>query len=149
MKRMVICAALLAASTQGIKADDYNYLTVAYNNIEQSITLSTVQKITFSTTNVIVATTEGNVTFPLNQMEKMTFTAEPTAIEKLPEKSANLRFENGKLKAGTGMLRVYNAGGALIRIADVKEKQGNIDLGSLPAGLYIVSQGNETIKIKK
>ena len=93
MKKMVICAALLAVCTQGIKADEYNYLTVAYNNIEQSITLSKVQKITFSASEVIVATTEGNVTFPLNQMEKMTFTAEPTAIEKLPETTCASRTD--------------------------------------------------------
>ena len=149
MKRMVMCAALLAAATQWMMADDYNYLTVAYNNIEQSITLSTVQKITFSTTEVIVATTEGNVTFPLSQMEKMTFTADPTAIGKLPEATDHLRFENGRLQAGKGLVRVYNAGGALIRLANVKEEQGTIDLGTLPAGLYIVGQGNETIKVKK
>lgn len=149
MKKMVICAALLAVCTQGIKADEYNYLTVAYNNIEQSITLSKVQKITFSASEVIVATTEGNVTFPLSQMEKMTFTADPTAIEKLPESSDNLRFENGRLQTGNGILRVYNAGGALIHIANVTEKKGSVDLSTLPAGLYIVSQGKETIKIKK
>ena len=65
-----MCAAIMAACTQGMKADDYNYLTVAYNNIEQSITLSTVQKITFSTTEVIVTTTGGNVTFPLVCLSK-------------------------------------------------------------------------------
>jgi len=122
---------------------------VAYNNIEQSITLSKVQKITFSASEVIVATTEGNVTFPLNQMEKMTFTADPTAIEKLPETTDNLRFENGRLQTGNGILRVYNAGGALIHIANVTEKKGSVDFSTLPAGLYIVSQGKETIKIKK
>jgi len=149
MKKMVICAALLAACTQGIKADDYNYLTVAYNSIEQSITLSTVQKITFSASEVIVATTEGNVTFPLSQMEKMTFTADPTAIEKLPEASDNLHFENGHLLTGSGLIRVYNAGGALIRLANVTEKNGSVDISTLPSGLYIISQGKETIKIKK
>lgn len=149
MKRMTIMALLLSAAWQTTKADDLNYLTVAYNKIEQSITLSTVQKITFNSTQVLVTTTEGVVTFPLSEMEKMTFTAERTAIERLPEKSDNLHFENGKLQTGSGILRIYNAGGALIQIADVKEGQGAISLEGLPEGLYIVSQGKETIKIKK
>ena len=149
MKRMTIMALLLAAAWQTTKADDLNYLTVAYNKVEQSITLSTVQKITFNSTQVLVTTTEGVVTFPLSEMEKMTFTAEKTAIERLPETSDNLRFENGRLQAGTGILRVYNTGGALVRIADIKEKHGSINLDGLPEGLYVVSQGKETIKIKK
>ena len=142
-------ALLLAAAWQTSKADDLNYLTVAYNKVEKSITLSTVQKITFNSTEVLVTTTEGVVTFPLSEMEKMTFTAEPTAIEKLPEVSDNLRFENGRLQTGTGILRVYNTGGALIQIANVKEEHGSVNLEGLPKGLYIVSQGKETIKIKK
>ena len=67
----------------------------------------------------------------------------------MPRLSALLRFENGRLQTGNGILRVYNAGGALIHIANVTEKKGSVDFSTLPAGLYIVSQGKETIKIKK
>lgn len=148
--RIIFTFVLAAVAMQQAIADDYNYLTVAYNQVEKSITLGTVRKITFSDTNVIVTTTEGDYSFALSEMEKMTFTADPTAIQRLPEQTGNLRYENGKLtslKAGT--LRIYNASGALIHLGSVTDKGGIIDLNSLPAGLYIISQGDQAIKIKK
>jgi len=149
MKKILILA-LVAMSAHTLWADDYNYLTVAYNSVEQSITLSTVQKITFEDSNCVVTTTEGNYSFPLSQMEKMTFTADPTAIEALPLQSENMKCLNGQLTLGqTGLLRIYNASGALIRVAQVSQKGTTVSLASLPSGLYIVTLGGQTIKVKK
>ena len=148
MKKLFL-SALVALSAHTVWADDYNYLTVAYNSVEQSIALGTVQKITFENGNCVVSTTDGQFTYPLSQMEKMRFTADPTAIKSLPSASKSLAFANGLLTLGRpGTLRIYNAGGSLIRLAEV-DKNGTADLRSLPKGLYIISLGDETIKIKK
>ncbi|MCR5433080.1 MAG: T9SS type A sorting domain-containing protein [Bacteroidaceae bacterium] len=148
MKKLFL-SALVALSAHTVWADDYNYLTVAYNSVEQSIALGTVQKITFENGNCVVSTTDGQFTYPLSQMEKMRFTADPTAIKSLPSTSKSLAFANGLLTLGRpGTLRIYNAGGSLIRLAEV-DKNGTADLRSLPKGLYIISLGDETIKIKK
>jgi hypothetical protein len=148
MKKLFL-SALVALSAHTVWADEYNYLTVAYNSVEQSIALGTVQKITFENGNCVVSTTDGKFTYPLSQMEKMKFTVDPTAIKSLPEASKSLAFANGLLTLGRqGTLRIYNAGGALVRLAEVK-KNGTADLRSLPKGLYIISLGEETIKIKK
>ena len=82
--KKILLSALVALSAQSIWADEYNYLTVAYNSVEQSIALGTVKKITFQGGNCVVSTTEGEFSYPLSQMEKMRFTADPTAIERLP-----------------------------------------------------------------
>ncbi len=150
MKCKIILACALAAATFQATADDYNYLTVTTSSAEQSITLSTVRKITFDTTQALVTTDEGVVTFPLSELQKMAFTTDATAISQLPEQAGGLRFENGQLTVGkAGLLRVYNASGSLMRIASVTAKGGKVDLSQLPAGLYIVSQGKESIKVIK
>lgn len=148
--KKILLSALVALSAHSIWADEYNYLTVAYNNVEQSITLSTVQKITFQNGNCVVSTTEGDFSYPLSQMEKMKFTADPTAIERLPLQTEGLKCADGILTVGQkGLLHIYNANGALIRMANVAQAGSVVNLKSLPKGVYIVRMGETTIKISK
>ena len=84
-----------------------------------------------------------------SEMQKMTFTQDPTAIKSLPTESDDLKFLNGQLSvSGKGTLRVYNASGALIRMANI-EKKSNVSLNGLKPGLYVISMGDQTIKITK
>lgn len=149
-KKIFMAVALFSASSLSVVADDYNFLTVAYNSVEKSISLPTVQKLTFDESNVIVWTTEGQVTFPLSEMEKMTFTADPTAIEALPEQAKGIQYENGTLSvAKAGTLRIYKANGALVSIMQVEKGGTSLNLNNLESGLYIINQGKKTIKLVK
>ena len=149
-KKIFLVTALFSASSLIAVADDYNYLTVAHNSVEESISLPTVQKITFDATNVIVWTTDGQVTFPLSEMEKMTFTVDPTAIKAFPEQAKGIQYENGTLSvAKAGTLRIYKANGALVGIMQVEKGGTSINLNNLESGLYIVTQGKKTIKLIK
>lgn len=143
---MFLLAALFMGSIN-MMADDSKYLTVAYNGIEKSITLATVQKITFDSDNCIVTTTEGEEKFPLAEMQKITFTANPTAIEAMPIQSEDLKVQDGNLLVGgNGTLRIYNAAGQLVGITNVKGKTA-VSLQNLQKGLYIVNMGKQTIKV--
>ena len=148
MKNFLV-AILLMASTTTMWADKYNFLTVSSTG-EEFISLPTIQKITFSEGNCIVATTNGDYTYPLKEIKKMYFSVDdPTAIEALPQEAENLKYKDGKLKVeGDGMLRIYNANGALVQLANVK-KGANINLSNLKSGLYIVNMGDKTIKLTK
>ncbi len=147
-KKILLGLGLMVASLSSI-ADDLNYLTVAYSDVEQSIELSTIQKITFEDSNAVIYTTGDTYTYPLSEMQKMTFTAEATAIKALPTESENMKFNKGQLLvSGNGTLRVYNAAGALVSIAKI-EKKSNVNLSGLKSGLYIISLGDQTIKINK
>ncbi|MBR6031272.1 MAG: T9SS type A sorting domain-containing protein [Bacteroidaceae bacterium] len=152
MKTKNILAAMLLMVSANMMADEYEYkyLTVSYgNNSEESISLPTVQKITFEEGFVVVATTDGNFKFPISIMDKMTFTETATAIEALPEEAKGVTYKDGTLAIkGDGLLRIYNTGGALVNIANVKEG-ANISLGNLPAGVYIVRMGDKVIKVRK
>lgn len=150
MKKPIIASLLLIASLP-VLADDYHYLTVAHASVEQSIELASIQKITFDTQagHAIVTTTEGQVRFPLSEMEKMFFSATATAIKALPAKSQNLSYAKGKLKVDAeGMLYIYAANGQAVRMAKL-QGETSISLDNLPQGTYIVKIGNQTIKIQK
>ncbi len=149
--KTILAATLFAASALTVQADDYNYLTVACNNSEQSISLSAVQKLTFDASQVIVWTTDGQqITFPLAQMEKMSFTANPTSIQSLAGQSQDLRYEGGQLLVhGSGLVRVYRTDGALVYVAKTVSGDNAIGLDALRSGLYVISFAGQTIKIEK
>lgn len=150
MKKLFFSFLVFVASASAM-AQDYKYLTVATTGAEQSIELATIQKITFDMQAglVVVTTSEGQVSFPQGEMQKMFFADAPTAIESLPLKSEGLCVTGGDLLVqGKGLLRIYNAAGSLQRMAHV-EGDARVSLSNLPAGLYIVNLGKQTIKISK
>lgn len=148
MKKLISAALLMMASTTMV-ADELGYLTIGFTDTEESISLPTINKIYFSEGHCIVQTTDGTFSYPIEDMKRMTFTSEPTAIQALPEKEEGMEYAGGILKLqGNGMLRVYNAGGKLVQMANVKEG-ANVDMGNLPKGLYIISLGDKTIKMMK
>ena len=150
MKKVFILATAALLSAAPLAADNYNYLTVTCTSAEQSISLPTVQKITFSDGNAVVATTDGETyTYPLSELQKMSFTATATAIKALPTQEKDITYKGGILNVGgTGMLHIYNASGVLVQMAQVQDG-ARINLDTLPKGVYIVNMGEQTIKIKK
>ena len=151
MKTKNILAALLLMVSTNMMAENYNYLTISYSNTLDDIPLPTVQRISFEEGNVVVTTTEGKETYPISLLSKITFTqkGESTDIEALPEGAENLTYKDGTLSVkGDGFLCIYNAAGALVSIANVKEG-ANVSLANLPAGVYIVRMGDTIIKLRK
>ena len=149
MNKIGFFSVLLFLASTYVKADNFKYLTVGYGDTEESISLPTIQKITFGEGKCYVTCTDGVYTYPLSEMKKMTFTVEATAIEALPETAKGIAFDKGILSIdGTGMLRIYNASGALVQMTKVAGNV-NISLSNLPSGLYIVNMGESTIKLRK
>ena len=149
MKRLFLSFILLTSAVF-MMAEDFKYLNVASNGAEESITLSTVQKITFTDTQVIVHTSEGEMAFLLSEMEKMSFSATADAIDLLPLQTESLQFLQGQLvTTGKGLLRIYNANGMLMQVANISQEKAIISLENLPSGMYIVCLGKQSIKLSK
>lgn len=149
MKRLFLSFILLTSAVF-MMAEDFKYMNVASNGAEESITLSTVQKITFTDTQVIVHTSEGEMAFPLSEMEKMSFSATADAIDLLPIQTESLQFLQGQLvTTGKGLLRIYNANGMLMQVANISQEKAIISLENLPSGMYIVCLGKQSIKLSK
>lgn len=149
MKHFFLSLALLFGATVIAVADSYNYLTLVSTNIESSVALRTIKRITFSDGNLIVTTVDGEQTLtPLTTLSELTFTSEPTAIRSIGTKAADLCIEAGKVVAnGTGMLLLYNANGQLMRQQYVSSQRHKISLDELPHGIYIARLGNRILKI--
>ena len=81
MKKFIVMAMLTIGTT--VFADDYKYLTVGYNSTEKSIELTTIQKITFENNQMVVATSDGEQTFPQAQLEKMFFSQTATGVKEV------------------------------------------------------------------
>lgn len=151
MKKLILALLVACTTTVAMAQDTYRYLTLATSSAEQSIELATLQKIVFDTAGqkVVVTTSEGVVEFPLPEMQKMFFSATPTAIEALPMQDITLRVTGSTLHAnGKGLLHLYNAAGTLLHMAHI-EGDTRISLEHLPTGLYIINLGQQTIKYIK
>ncbi len=149
MRKHLTLLALMATFCLPSRADGLNYLTASYNSTEKSIELASVQKITFTESNVVVTTSAGEETFPISEMEKLYFSATATAVENLACSTANLTFQDGVIHAqGNGLLRIYNVNGQIQRMASVSGS-ATITTHTLPRGLYIIQLGNDVIKIQK
>ena len=80
----------------------------------------------------------------------MSFTATPASIGALPLQAEGLQYVNGQLIVHTpGLLRIYDAAGTLIQVAQVETAQTEVKLDNLAPGMYIVGIGDKTIKISK
>lgn len=123
MKKLFIVALLAVVAT--VHAEDYKYLTMGYNNVEKSISLETIQKITFVNGQVVVATSEGNESFPLAQMQKMYFSQTATGIQKI---------ENGESGVESGQC-IYDLSGRKVEY----NSQSAIRNSHLRKGVYIIN----------
>lgn len=149
MKTRNLLAALLLMFGTNLMADEYQYLTVTFNESDHNISLPLVQRLSFEGNYLVVTTTEGTHKYPISLLDKISFTEGATAIEALPEEAKGLTYKDGTLAVkGDGFLRIFGSNGALLSIANVKEG-ANISLGNLPAGVYVVRMGDKTIKIRK
>lgn len=148
--KTILSIMLLALGMQQAKANDGNkYLDVYQNATPKSFELQLVKKITFSEGNTIILVGDEEVVYPSAQMEKIAFSGTGTAIGKLPLKEVGLQYAAGTIKVQkAGLLKVYNTAGALVGAVNVTDN-ANVSLSNLPAGIYIVAIGNQTIKINK
>jgi len=150
MKRIIMSLALTVASATLALADSYNYLTVSAGNIEKSFALRQLKRITFVGEDMVVTNTDGSESsFALDELNRLYFSDSATAISRTGA-SRPLAYENGQLVAnGSGTIQIYNASGALVRNLYTTSPRTSVNLSSLPHGIYIVKQGNKTLKIAK
>lgn len=146
MKRLLLALSLVLMPAL-LMAD--NYLNVEAVDTTCSVTLSTVQKITFEDGKVQIHTMDGVLLFPMSEMNRISFTDEPTAVDDIAMQSPSLAFDgNSLLVKGTGTLFVYNVNGTLLSLAKVNGRTV-IPMHSMLQGTYVVRFGDEVIKIAR
>lgn len=145
--RTLVASLLLAVGTSATLADDYQYLTIAQTDGETSYTVSSIQKITFDASNMVLHLTDGTEqSLPLSGLSKMFFSKEGTGIGLTPMQS-KMHFSGGVLRtniAAGESLTIYNMKGEKVFSTN---ESGTFDLTTLTKGVYIVKVGTETKKV--
>lgn len=131
MKRVILILVLVASAVLSVSADNFNFLTLQQADVtEQSFNVSGLT-ITFSDGNMLVSQDGTTTTLSLKDLNKMYFSV--TSGIRQPESVAT------KMETAS----VYDLQGR--KVAD------NVQLSTinseLPKGVYIVKQGNTSVKI--
>lgn len=152
----LIILLLTTCAMQTAKAENYSYLTLQYGGVQQSIALNTLKKITFSGGQLHATTAEGVQSIKLSTMEKMFFSSTATAIQSAKMDAA---FELGYDAAsqmvmlngmsGRGVVEVYSVNGTKALRETTSLNGGQVSLASLPKGLYIVKVNGKVLKVTR
>ena len=130
-------------------ADNYTYLTISQNQGEKSYTVSSIDKITFDSSDMIISMTSGATErLPLSGLSTMFFANDPAGMATIGAAPASqITISDGTLRVTVGRgekFTLYNLKGDALysSAADV-----TIDLKNLRQGVYIVKVGNEARKV--
>ena len=131
MKRVILILVLVASAVLSVSADNFNFLTLQQaDGTEQSFNVSGLT-ITFSDGNMLVSQGGTTTTLSLKDLNKMYFSV--TSGIRQPESVAT------KMETAS----VYDLQG--------RKGADNVQLSTinseLPKGVYIVKQGNTSVKI--
>jgi len=129
-------------------ADNYAYLTITQDGANTDYTISTIDKITFDNTDMVLHMTNGNQErLPMADLQKMYFSQGATSIAKTKAESLSHISIDGNV------LRVQVGQGESVTLYNIKGEQllstnhdTTIDLQRLPQGVYIAKMGSQTAK---
>lgn len=149
--RNLFLSLLLAVSATAV-ADEYAYLTISQEGSETSIAVSSIDHITFDSSNMVLHLTNGTEqTMPLSNLSKMFFTENGSSgIATVSGNQSNITLKDGVLYVKNvpgSTVTVYNAGGQTVRKITARETETQLNLSGLTKGVYIVKVGTETKKI--
>ncbi len=146
--RSLFAALLLTIIPTTSLADDYKYLTIAENGTETSYGVSSIQKITFDASDMVLHLTDGTTQrLPLANLTRMFFSETSSGIIATTQPQSKMHFEGGVLRADIVQgetIAVYNMRGERVLAAN---RSGSYDLSTLVKGVYIVKVGTETRKV--
>ena len=150
---LVLVALLLMGTTSW--ADEYSYLTIQKNdasNSETSVALASLSKITFSNGSLILSNAYGTTigTYNLSELNKMFFASQATAIENISTDKMSIALQEGVLRISSdpgSNIRLYQTSGVLVKSFSSSASESEINMSSLPKGIYLLRINNQVKKI--
>jgi len=130
-------------------AADYIYLNVKSTDANTSdYELANIQKITFTSDDMVLWMNSGKVEIPMASIEKVLLSDIATGIvqQQVTERE-DFTFADGKMTVQDGaIVTIYTLNGQ-VQKRFVAAGQTQIDLSDLPKGVYIVKVGKQAKKI--
>lgn len=143
--RTLLATLLLTMGILSALADNYKYLTITQDNSDTSINVTSIDKITFDESNMVIHLTDGNTqTLPLSNLQRMFF-SNTSGIMSVTQ--SRMHFSGGILQADITAgerIEIFDMRGQMVFSAN---KSGSFDLTTLTKGVYIVKLGSETRKV--
>lgn len=152
IKLFLIAIVLMIGTT--CYAEDFSYLTIQKNdasNTEQSFSLSLLSKLTFSNGSLILTMGDGTTSsFTLTDLNLMFFSNQATGIQSAQTSSKLAILNNGVLTISTesgAKISLFQTNGALVRTLTTTDNETEINIGSLPKGIYLLKINDKVQKI--
>jgi hypothetical protein len=150
---LVLVVFLLMGATSW--ADEYSYLTIQKNdagNSETSVALASLSKITFSNGSLILSNAYGTTigTYTLSELNKMFFASQATGIDNAAIDNMSAVLQDGVLKVSSALgsnIKLYQTSGVLVKSFSSSASECEINMGSLPKGIYILKVNGQVKKI--
>lgn len=134
------------------------YLTITdISGMERLIDLSTLGKITFPETNVMLHFQNGTLEpIGISTVSKMTFN-QLTGLVKQKKTEALSVYPNpasdyiilDNASEGIKTISIYSISGTLVLKTQVRSSSGQIDISRLPKGFYLLKADNQAFKFSK
>lgn len=159
-KQILIIGALLCGSLLLHATDVQSLVVQAKSGSESVTTLSDVQRITFSGTNMTVVKKDATQTdYTLSTVQKLLFglrnvtaISESTSVlvnvKAYPNPTADILFVEGIAKVES--VHLYSLAGREFAVSYTLLTNGlQLNVSALPQGFYLLQVNNQTIKIQK
>ena len=159
MKKILFLLIVAVASVMTARAQSNLYVYTNDGNTEETVALVDIDKITFDGTNMVVATKTGaQKMFTLTAVKDFKFTpnsatglmnlkAEAVAGPAISVQSGIIKVD-GWDSSRCATVYVYGVGGQQY-YCQPDWSGADIDISSLPKGVYIIKIENQTTKIRK
>ena len=149
MKRLLFIATLFISSI--CYADNVQFITVTSKGVTTSIALSEHPTIYYKNNIMRISTSDKDIEFPVEDIEKYEFTATPSKIENV---YANKTIEDGQaffssLEPGSKIILVNLKGETIYSTVVPDSGISTIDLNQFPNGVYIIKTLHHSFKIFK
>ena len=133
------------------QADDYAYLSVEQNGTTTEFSISSISKITFSETDMVLNLTNGTTTnIPLQGLSKMFFSKDITGIQTSKAARSQFSLKNGILsvKGAEGtVVGIYDMNGRRLNSVTIGKEDAEINVSGLGKGAYIIKAGSDVRKV--
>lgn len=152
-------AAMSGSTTTGLSQQEGDIVSVIFyqkDGTQVAYAMDDHPHFTFRANNrfVMLQTDRETVAYQMAKLDKFVFSDDPTAVMPVSKAVGNIRNDAGTLlfagfpKSTTVTVRDISGRELMVNKTDA-DGSAALSLSSLPAGIYIVSAGQATLKIKK
>jgi hypothetical protein len=162
MKQRFLLTIFLLIAGMGISMVKAQSLAIKMKDgTEQTIGLNSLEKVTFSTSNLQINLTTGKTeSYNLSKIRKINFESIPTGVEDINVNGSSQKlsfypnpvesliyFRN--ISTDNSLIKIYRMDGAKVLQSRVSSDNNSLDVSGLDKGFYILTVNNQVSKFIK